>query len=376
MAIKSAMPVDETRLDTEVPGVIPRDQYSRPILVGADGVERSYTRSSTFGEALEDTYGVNMWGRGMVVYGMGKREDLRLLAASIPEPCGASDDMHRCKPRCVDSKEGKKELRKIREQAWTASGADRKANLGTALHALTDQMDHGVLLAEQGPKWDPILARYAELMEGFEVIRSEVFTMCDRWETAGTFDFWLRPKYWMTAPDGEVFGPGTTKTILGDKKTSASSKYFGAKFACQKRTYRDGSIVDLDTRQQVGWPDAEQPSGTWGLILHLPSNVELLDDAGWYWVDLTAAEELCELALAVRKVRKRKDLIVPVHAITAQHPDDVRRAGALSKIAVAKSVAALKMIRRSHDALWNADLQAAAVARRGEILADRVEVAS
>lgn len=368
MAVKDAAPPKGARIDTEVPAGIKRDQYGRPVIRG-----QAYTRSSTFGEALEDTYGVNMWGRGMIAYGMGKREDLRLKAAGIPGPCGAPDTAsHTCHPPCVESKEGKRELAEIREAAYAASGADRKSNLGTALHSLTHQIDEGIEIGHQGPKWDPILERYRELIAGFRVIRSEVFTVCEKWLTAGTFDFWLEPLGWLKAPDGEVFGPGLGKTLIGDKKTSATSKYFGAKFACQTRTYRDGDIVDVRTKEPIGWPEAEQPSATWGLILHLPSDVQLLDDAGWYWVNLAAAVDLCELARSVRKVRNRRDLIVPVAGLpTAQHPDDTKRAAAFAKIDAAKSVAALKMVARSYSDVWTPELRDAARARAAWVEANR-----
>src|SRR5690349_24691183 len=104
MAIKSAAPVSE-KVDTEVPRGIPRDRYGRPLIDG-----KPYRRASTFGEALEDTFGVNMWGRNMVAYEMGRREDLRLRAAGIPAACGAVKGEHRCHPPRVEPDEGKREL--------------------------------------------------------------------------------------------------------------------------------------------------------------------------------------------------------------------------------------------------------------------------
>jgi hypothetical protein len=368
MANKDAAPVDG-RPDTEVPRGIQRDQYGRPIIDG-----RPYTRASTFGACLEDTFGVTRWKLGMVAFGLGKREDLRLRAAGVSDPCGAADGGHRCKPPCVDSPEGKRELREVQEAAVSVSGADRKASLGTALHALTEQIDHGVELASQG-RFDPILARYRELIAPFAVRCTEVFTRCDRWGTAGTFDSLVSPRGFLTAPDGEVFGPADALVV--DKKTSGTARYFGAKFTVQTKTYSAGEMVDKQTGEPIGWADHPRPSQTWALILHLPSNPESIDDAGWHWVDLTAGERLCDLAAAVRRVQWEKNLIVPMcREVSAVHPHDVRRAGAAAQIAGARSVAALRMVHRSHRELWDDELQAAAVARKAQLEGELAGVSS
>lgn len=368
MAIKSATAaVDlDGRGDSEVPvsaDIIPRDRWRRPLIPlhsDPDGPRIPRTRSSGFGKYLEDAEGLAKWGQGIVAIGVGRSRPLQIEAAGL----GTQD---------LEDRETKKNLARLRDEAFALGGGNDGWRKGNALHRLTEVIDEGKDPGDQG-EYNAVLDRYRELTEPFEIVCSEVFGANDRWLTAGTFDFLLRLKGYMTTDDGTVLPPGTI--IGGDKKTSGTARYFGAKFAVQLKTYFSGEPISKTTGRYIEWGEVGgRPDQRWALILHLPSDPRKLDDAGWYWVDLDAATALCDLSAAIRAAMRTKPITPVTKLPTMQHPDDMRRAGALSKIRAAKSVAALKMIHRSHRELWDDELQAAAVARKAEIVGE-VEEAS
>ena len=253
----------------------------------------------------------------------------------------------------------------MREAAFELGGGNDGWRKGKALHRLTDIIDEGGDPGDQGDV-NVILDRYRELMEGYEVVATEVFGANDRWLTAGTFDFLLRLRGYLAAPDGTLYEPGAL--IMGDKKTSGTSHYFGAKFAVQLTTYATGVPIDKRTGEWSSWEAVGgRPDQRWGLILHFPSDPRKVDDCGWHWVDLVDGERKCDVAAQIREENRTKP-ITPCHQRPAPgHPDDMKRAGAMSKIAAARSVAALKMVKRSHAGVWDDELQTLALERKAAI---------
>jgi hypothetical protein len=331
------------------PEVIPRDRWKRPLIAPRAGGERiARTRSSGFGKHFEDTEGLNKWGQGRVAIGVGLSRSLQLEASALAQ----SDP---------DERETKSALHKLREAAYELGGGNDGWRKGKALHRLTDIIDQGDDPGDQGDV-NVILDRYRELMTGYEVVATEVFGANDRWLTAGTFDFLLRLQGYLVAPDGTTYEPGSL--IMGDKKTSGTSRYFGAKFAVQLTTYATGTPIDKTTGEWSSWDAVGgRPDQRYGLILHFPSDPRKVDECGWHWVDLRDGERQCDIAAQIRAENKVKSITPCVRQPSAQSPDDVKRANAAAKIVAAQSVAALKMVKRSYLDVWTDELQAAGQAR-------------
>lgn len=289
----AASPVNPIRRrEGDIPQEIPRDRWGRPkILLPGDtsGLGKAYTRASTLGGVLEDQTNLGEWKKRVVAYGMGRRRDLQLAAASVPTWDGLED---------------KKRLADIAEQAMQAAEAGAAATVGTALHALADRMDMGQEIPDIGEDRYALDA-YAHLRSHFQVHAIEIFTVCDELEVAGTADRVLSPLGIMTAPDGTRITP--EDRLIDDLKTSSTSDYFGIKFAVQLAVYARG----IPYRHGVGrldWPDGVRPRQDWALIMHVPSGGS---SAQLHWVNLQLGWELAKLAVDVREWRKRKDLVLP-----------------------------------------------------------------
>jgi hypothetical protein len=101
---------------------IPRDRWGRPLIVPIGGGKPvGYTRVSTLAKALDDKTALTKWKQRQVVIGLGARPDLVAVAGAVK-----NDD---------------RKLDEIVETAMTAAESERAANIGTALHALSEQVD-------------------------------------------------------------------------------------------------------------------------------------------------------------------------------------------------------------------------------------------
>lgn len=286
----------------EVPDGIPRDRWDRPLIKPPGGGRPiSYTRASTLGKAIEDTYNLNMWTVRAVVLGMSRRDELVARAAAIPENEG----------------EHRTPLDEIGKEAKTAGGGDRGANIGTALHKLSERRDAGEDLSYLPGELADAMDAYSEQMRSFKVLATETFVVCDPLETAGTFDRVVElivPLEFHHAKRGKVVLPVGTILVLDLKTGKAeSAKYWGPGYGVQQTVYACGQPYDFaDGGQRLQWEDILgpipfRPSTEWALILHVPSDSPR--DAGLIIVDLEVGAAMADLCLEVRSARREKSLM-------------------------------------------------------------------
>lgn len=283
----------------EVPTSIPRDRWDRPLIVPPGGGRpTAYTRASTLGKTIEDTYHLSRWAQRNVALGLSRRPDLVALAAAVATNEG--DD--------------RAALDEIADKAHEAAKGDRGANVGTALHKLSERRDAGEDLSYLPADLAAAMDAYSRTMAPFEVLASETFVVHDGLQAAGSFDRMLSPRAELVAPDGTRFGPGDV--ITADLKTSKaeSAQHWGSTYAVQQTVYAHG----VPYQPKVGrrrWQDIlgldALLSRDWALILHVPSDSPA--DAGLVWVNLTIGAALAELCVDVRRARKVKGLFAECH---------------------------------------------------------------
>ncbi len=285
--VGAATPVTSNTDKDRVPEQVRRDRWKRPLIKQPDGTEIGYTRASGLGGVLEDSFGLEAWKLRCVAWGIGHSRALHVSAASV---------------QTVDEAADKAALATVVDKALDVARTGDKAMIGTALHALTERVDHGEPIPDIGEDRHA-LAAYAQLMTRcFRVVATELFVAHDGLQTAGTFDRIVETLHPMTLPTGEGL-PAGSRLVL-DIKTSGSSNYFGIKFAVQLAVYQGGQLYDAATGKRT--PHGAHPD--WAVILHVPSGGTT---AELHWVDLQAGRELAELAVKVKTVRKTKNLVVP-----------------------------------------------------------------
>lgn len=290
----------------EVPGDIPRGRGQRPKIwkLLPDGSESrdemvEMTRASSLGDALENKYLIHRWDMRNLAFALSRRPDLVLKLAAVPD---------------IEEKANKNEVHETVKVALDFAGGTAAATSGSAIHRLSERLDAGEDLSYLADRVLEALTVYRRLMSTLRIVASETFVVCDELGAAGTYDRVVEllndtEVRWRDADGVErvVVLPAGTRLIL-DLKTNANAMYFGAVYACQEAVYGFG-VPYTHEGGRGEWPDGLAPSREWGLLLHLP--IDSLEDAGFYWVDLTQGYNLAIQAAAHREAMKKKDLFWP-----------------------------------------------------------------
>jgi len=250
---------------------IPRDRYGRPLIVPPEGGKPvGYTRVSTLAKALDDKTALTKWKQRQVVIGLGARPDLVAVAGAVK-----GDD---------------RKLDEIVETAMTAAESERAANIGTALHALSEQVDADCAIDSLPMEFRADLSAYRQAMEPIDIVATEMFVVTDEVQAAGTFDRLVR------MPDGRV--------LVGDLKTGKHEPNYPHAAATQMAVYSRGHLYDPE-RGRVGHLPSLGIDQDHGLLIHLPAGT---GTCALYLVDLNVGWSLAQTAVAVRNAFKSKPI--------------------------------------------------------------------
>lgn len=253
---------------------IERDRFGRPLVSPPTGKGKkvSYRRCTTFVGVLEDMHNLMQWKARQVALGMGQRSDL-VLAAAAADPGD------------------KRKLNEITEKALEAAKAGAAADIGTALHSLTERIDRGLELGVVPQEFKADLEAYKRATDGIEWTAIETFRVHDDYQVAGTAD-----------RIGIIHG----RPMIADIKTG-SIDYAVAKISMQLAMYSRSVPYDIATDKRVS--DAEPVDMTRGVIIHLPAGqgrCELVE------VDIARGWGGCRVAKQVLEWRATKGLASPL----------------------------------------------------------------
>jgi hypothetical protein len=260
---------------------------------------RSWTRVTTIANTLADRYALEQWAQRQTVIGLGAREDLYALAASV-----TPDD--------------RDQLTGIVKQAQEAAKSRSGANLGTALHRITERIDSGEIL-DVPKQWRPDIDAYCQTLADHHVrIRPEWIervVVIPEMEAAGTLDRMV------------TIGDDLT-LVVADLKTGASADEYGhGEIAIQLSLYANathvwrGSTDDIE-RDQYGryllpdpeeYPNDYEPmppvNTTTAVMIWLPVQT---GECHLYEIDIKSGIVAAGYAGWVRNWRKRSDLAWPL----------------------------------------------------------------
>jgi len=256
-----------------------RGQFKVPVVRDPEtGKDTTYGRPSSHGKWIEDSYGLQLWGKRMVAVGVATTPSLIARVASL-DPADEAN---------------KKALNEACEAALVAAKGNEAADVGTALHHITERVDRGELAVPDVPELfradvEALLA--AREAAGLTVVEGmiEVHCVCDDLRLAGTFDRILT--------DGSVL-------YSSDLKTGKDPARSQLTYAVQAAIYSRSLRYDVATDQRHELPPVDQDLA---IIEHLPAGH---GTCTIYAIDITAGWELAQLAAVVKKQSKRKGLLV------------------------------------------------------------------
>jgi len=258
----------------------PKDRWGRYLVQQPEGKARGYTRVTTIAKTLDDTASLADWKVRMAITGLVQRPDLLAQAST--------------------SIEDRTRLNKIANDCVEASGGFSRANLGTALHSITEQIDLGLkpsILPGLQADIDAYVAGIAKSGIKMHDELIEVLLINDELEYAGTADRIV------TLIDGRL--------VIFDLKTGTDLSYSYGNIAVQLAMYANADwMYNWKTGERKPMPDLDK---TVGIICHLPAGDATVN---FYEVDIVAGWEAAKQSFTTREWRKRKNLFKPYNATT------------------------------------------------------------
>lgn len=250
-----------------------------------------YSRSSNAGKILDDESNLTDWKLRTVVAGAAQRPEL-MAQASV-----------------LDIDTDKKALRDIAEECLIAGKGQRRAIIGTAVHAMFDLIDRDTGWVPP-PNFIDLCNAYVAFKEEWGLIPAEIEVHCinDVFRLAGTLDRRYRTTKTLVCPDGTIVPIGTL--IVGDIKTGQELEYAAGSYGTQLAAYVDSVRYDVATDERE--PFVPSSFTQWALIVHAESSGTRIDV---YWVDIAAGRQGLELASEVKQWRRRDDLLILGHQI-------------------------------------------------------------
>jgi hypothetical protein len=258
----------------------PKDRWGRYLVQQPEGKPRGYTRVTTVAKTLDDSSSLADWKVRMAITGLVQRPDLLAKASTS-----------------IDDRTA---LNKIANDCVEASGGYSRANLGTSLHKITEQIDLGLKPAILPGLQADIDAYVAGIAASGIVMHDEfieVLLINDELEYAGTADRIV------TLVDGRL--------VIFDLKTGTDLSYSYGNISVQLAMYANAEYrYDWKTGERQPMPALDK---TVGIICHLPAGDATVN---FYEVDLVAGWEAAQQSFTTREWRKRKNLFKPYTANT------------------------------------------------------------
>jgi hypothetical protein len=270
-------------LDLDELGPTTRDDYRRangaPMVV-IDGKNDRFSRPSSFAKPLDDESALVNWKIDRACTGVAYDKALQAAYVAV-----ASDD--------------REQLGTLREKAIAAGRGAERADIGTALHAMSvrwERKEEG--FAPPEPYFSSLCAYSNGLQRlGLESIRYEFHTVNREYRCAGTADRLYEATMPLVTPEGDVLPVGTL--LVGDLKTGGKLEFSKPGYAVQLALYAFGEFYDVVNDEFLATPPINQ---RWAIIVHMPA--EESGTCEFLWCDLEVGRWGCYLVQQVKLWRK------------------------------------------------------------------------
>lgn len=235
-----------------------------------------YSRTTTFIDVLEDKSNLAKWQNRSVALGLSRRPDLMEKVRAFEDPMG------------VD----KSALDVVCKLAQDAANAGLKAELGTALHLITEKIDAGEDPGFIPEEFEADIAAYKVATSDLEIIGIETFCVLDEYKVAGTFDRLVR----VYGELARKLGVPEGTLMIADIKTGGIEFGFG-KIAMQLAGYSRMKMYDPKTYARSPLThNGDMPHQEIAIVIHMPSGGGTCDivpvDIAKGWEGLAKAQDV------------------------------------------------------------------------------------
>jgi len=261
-------------------------------MIMVDGKNKRLSRPSSWGKILDDENALVNWKIDRACEGVAKDPALQARYSAV-------------KP---DDRAAFKELREV---AINAGRGDQAADIGTALHAMSERWEDPADDFQPPEQYASRLQQYSETLEEFglvsEMIEYQVVSL--KWEAAGTADRLYRNIKPVMTPDGVIHPVGTL--FVGDLKTGKKLDFSLPGYCVQMAIYADGTLYDVVNDEFLPTPEINRD---WGLLVHLPAEG---DECKLIWCDMGVGEHGAGLVKQVKEWRRSWKNVAPYGAYDA-----------------------------------------------------------
>lgn len=304
----SGIGAEDLEREHQAPPDYERGAGGEPLITMPDGKRERYARTSSLGDTLDEKSGLANWKTTKAMEGLAHDDALiaRVKAATPYE-------------------ENRSEWPRLREDAINAGRGSWKADIGTAVHKMSERWEADETYDPGAPYTAPLEAYSVGLAElGLVSQMMEVQIVNDDLRIAGTVDRVYELTKPLIAPDDTVLRPG--ELVIGDLKTGSSLEYSIPGYAVQLAGYASGQLYDVVTNTRQPTPQINQ---RWAIIVHISVEEATCE---FLWVDLEVGHFGARLANEVKEWRRnwrRKDgyksTLLPVAVgddVPAEEPTD------------------------------------------------------
>ena len=249
-------------------------------MVMIDGKNARLSRPSGWGKVLDDENALVNWKLDRAIEGVAKDPALQARVAAV-------------KP---DDRAAFKELREL---AINTGRGDQAADIGTALHAMSERWEDDNDEFDPPEQYAKTLRAYTAEMEkiGLRSVLFEFQIVNEHFGAAGTVDRLYEAGKPIMTPDGEIHPPGTL--FIGDLKTGKKLDFSLPGYCVQTAIYAGGRRYDVIDDEFMATPEWNRD---WGLVVHMPADQEFCE---FVWVDLGVGNYGAEMVAQVRRWRKQ-----------------------------------------------------------------------
>lgn len=272
------MSVDIEEFDTiEKPDF--RRANGAPMVI-IDGKNARLSRPSGFGKILDDESALTNWRINKAIKGTAGDPAIQARAVAAKD----------------DDREAWKNLR---DASIQAGRGDEAADIGTALHAMSERWEDPDDDFTPPEPFLSSLTAYTDALDHYGLVSTHFEFQCVNldYRTAGTCDRIYRTTRPLMAPNGAIIPEGTS--LIGDLKTGKSMEYSLAGYTIQMALYAQSKFYDVVADEFIETPEINQD---WGILVHMPSNA---DTCQLLWIDLEAGNYGAWLVSELKEWRRK-----------------------------------------------------------------------